>query len=89
MFKRLLILVLVIATASCEQEPKHDGYILNGSIDKSANGKLVSLNSISRSNPILLDSARVVDGNIVFKGKVDSPDMFILTVENGQGSLIW
>ena len=85
MFKKLIFLLSIIAVVSCEKET--EGFVINGKIDATANGKLATLTSIDRSEPTILDTATVVNGSVTLKGTITTPDLYLLTIENIQGRL--
>jgi peroxiredoxin len=87
MFKKLILLALIIFTVSCEKENKPEGYIINGTINASANGKKVKVIKADMQNQKILDSTTVTDGKIYLKGKIDSPDLYIITIDGLSQSL--
>lgn len=75
MRKILAILGLALAIVSC-QSAKNE-YSINGSISGVETGK-VYLQKLVDGQPQSIDTAEVVDGKFVFKGKMEIPDIRIL-----------
>ncbi|MDD4639007.1 MAG: DUF4369 domain-containing protein, partial [Bacteroidales bacterium] len=83
--KKFLILAAFAGIFACT--PKHDGYTISGTItgDSITATKIFMANS-SRSNPFR-DTADIVDGKFVFKGKVTTPEYYNLTIEGKKDRL--
>ncbi|WP_338733644.1 TlpA disulfide reductase family protein [Mangrovimonas cancribranchiae] len=88
MLKKIFyISILTLTVVACKKEPKVEGFLINGTIDASENGKKISLYKADRSNQTLLDSTRVVDGKITLDGKVDSPEIYLVAIEGNNQRL--
>lgn len=87
MFKKLLILALVIGFISCEKESKPDGFVINGKIDSYYSGRKIKLSRIARSGSYTVDSTIINNGKLQLKGKVESPDMYYIFIDTYPGAL--
>ncbi|RSK40282.1 redoxin domain-containing protein [Mangrovimonas spongiae] len=88
MLKKIFyISILTLTIVACKNEPKVEGFLINGTIDASENGKKISLYKADRSNQVLLDSTRVVDGKITLEGKIDSPEIYLVAIEGNNQRL--
>ncbi|WP_191859883.1 TlpA disulfide reductase family protein [Hanstruepera ponticola] len=87
MIKKLLILVLVIGFVSCEKESKPEGFVIDGNIDSYFSGREIKLSRIARSGSYTVDSTIITNGKLQLKGKVDSPDLYYIFIDNHPGSL--
>ncbi|WP_180335666.1 TlpA disulfide reductase family protein [Labilibaculum filiforme] len=77
---------VIFALSSCQQKEKHDGYMLKGTVKGLNSGwvKLAESSGIS-DKTIVLDSAEIQNGVFEFKGKLESPDMFNLIINDISG----
>ncbi|MFC5195910.1 redoxin domain-containing protein [Bizionia hallyeonensis] len=87
MIKKFILLSLIILVASCKNEETKEGYVLTGSIDKSVEGKTMRLQNADLNNITFSDSTVIKDGKATFTGKVDSPDLYLLTIEGVPGGV--
>lgn len=78
MYKKLCIIATVAVTLFSCQEKK---YIIDGTIDKSADGETVYLQKQMNDNYVLADSAVIHNGTFKFKGIQDSAVIALLSVE--------
>ncbi|MPM41438.1 Thiol-disulfide oxidoreductase ResA [bioreactor metagenome] len=84
--KKLLFIAAILGIFACSA-PKHDGYIITGTItgDSVKTGK-VYLTNFSRLETIQ-DTADLVDGKFEFKGKVKTPESYSITIEGINGRI--
>ncbi|MGY0392181.1 redoxin domain-containing protein [Bizionia sp. KMM 8389] len=87
MIKKLLLLSLIVFAVSCKDEASKEGYVLNGSIDKAADGEIIRLRNGDLKAPEFNDSTVIKNGTFTFKGKVQSPDLFILAIDKAPGGI--
>ncbi len=87
MLKKLLILVLAIGFISCEKETKPDGFVIEGKIDSYYSGRKIKLSRIARGGSYTVDSTIITNGKLELKGKVDSPDLYYIFIDDYLGSL--
>lgn len=89
MLKNIIALALVILTlVSCKEETQTaNGYILEGSIDKSADNMVVKILQFDDNKEILIDSATIKNGKITLKGTVESPDIYYITIPGIYGNM--
>ncbi|AOW19953.1 DUF4369 domain-containing protein [Urechidicola croceus] len=83
--KVITFAILLFIVSSCVKDQKKitspQNYVLSVSI-KNANGSKSYLHKLSTKPALLVDSAITINNKIVFKGKVDFPERYLLTVEN-------
>ncbi|MDO6492227.1 MAG: TlpA disulfide reductase family protein [Cellulophaga sp.] len=86
---KVLVVFISVTTAfySCKEkqkeQPKFEGYTINGII-KGANNtyaKLLSSSSLNFNEAVVLDSTIIKDGKFQFSGKVEFPDQVTLMVD--------
>lgn len=70
---------------SCKKES--EGYEINASIDKSLNNNKAELFKVENQKKVVIDSTMVADNKISFKGNVDSPDIYYISIDGIQGGL--
>ena len=87
MIKKLMLLAFIILVASCKNEETKEGYVLNGSIDSSVDGKTMRLRNADLNNVTFVDSTIIKDGKVTFTGKVDSPDLYLLSIDGVPGGM--
>lgn|SRR5690606_11770455 len=89
MKKILVVLILSIVTFSCKKsEPKIDGYLINGTAAGIYDGVRTFLKvKDERGRDIIMDTAIVFNEKFTFEGKMDSPDMWFLSVNSVVGDL--
>ena len=83
----LFILCLSLLVLSCEKENKETGFLINGTIDNTPNGKLVKLFRYEAGKYKILDSTAIQDGKLTLKGSLDFPDLYFISVDDVVGSL--
>lgn len=84
--KKILLLVAAVAIFACT--PKHDGFIIEGTItgDNITDGKAY-LTNLSRVEPIK-DTADFIAGKFSFKGKVTTPENYAITFDGIDGRVV-
>ena len=87
MIKKLMLLAFIILVASCKNEETKEGYVINGSIDKSMDGKTFILRNADTQNSTVADSSVVKDGKVTFTGKVDAPDLYVMSIDGMPGGM--
>lgn len=81
-----LVFCCLLALCGCKQQPKADGFVINGTLSGQSEGALVMLQANSTSSTDILDSAVVSGGKFVLQGKVDVPTRSMLIIDlNGSG----
>jgi len=84
--KVLFIAAMMIAPVACNSS---DGYVLKGTVkgDNSAlqNGKAILSNHVSSC--LISDTVDVVNGEFTFKGNVETPEVYYLTVDGLEGAV--
>lgn len=86
MQRLLFLLSISILLSSCKKE-KTDGYFIQGSLDQAKNNSLVQLIRTEGRKTSVFDSTRITDKTFEFKGNIENPEMYFLTIEGIQGSL--
>ena len=83
------ILLVAVAAILFACTPKHDGYTITGTFsgDKITEGN-VYLSNLSRVEPIR-DTTQLVNGKFAFTGKVTTPDMYSITIDDVNGRLMF
>ncbi len=80
MFKKFIYICLIALIAtSCNKKP--EGFVINGTIDATANGKKVTLHKVNPQEQVTLDTTRIENGKLTLKGQVDYPDMYFISIE--------
>jgi peroxiredoxin len=81
------ILMILLLLSSCNKEVKKtDGYVINGTAKGIYNGIRVYLNTADeRGNQISQDTAVVMDETFKFEGKIESPEVWFLSINNVNG----
>uniref|UniRef100_UPI0040493753 redoxin domain-containing protein n=1 Tax=Gelidibacter sp. TaxID=2018083 RepID=UPI0040493753 len=88
--KRILVVLIisVIAFSCKETEPKMDAYIINGTATGVYDGVRAYLKiKGDRGRDIIKDTAIVFDEKFTFEGKVDTPEILVLSVNSVQGEM--
>jgi len=88
MYKKILVLVVLLITFSCAKEtPKKfaDGYRIVSKVNPELNNNKVQLLSISNKKSRIIDTTRVIDGKITIEGKLEAPEYGYLTVDGLKG----
>lgn len=87
--KQILILSLVVFSLfSCKEEPKPEGFVINGTAKDIYNGIRVYLQSPDeQGRPIDIDTAIVIDEKFKFEGKLENPEMLYIKVNSVTGNL--
>lgn len=85
--KKIIVLLVFVATLiSCSKVGK-DEFILNGSIEGVPDGKVVTLEKYDDSlGAVTVDTAKIKGGKFTFKGKIVEPEIHSLRVENVQNN---
>lgn len=79
----LLVLALVSTIISCSK--KEEGYTINGKFSDMKDGMVYLEHDIDGDKKIT-DSAKIVDGNFTFKGKVEEPLLYKINIK---GATTW
>lgn len=79
------ILLATIILASCEK-PVKNAFTINGTVDTVFNG-MVYLQKRVENPMVTIDSARLADGKFSFKGSVDYPEVYYLTIHSTKSSV--
>jgi peroxiredoxin len=87
--KQIFIICLVVLSLfSCKEEPKPEGYVINGTAKDIYNGIRVYLQtSNEQGRPVDKDTAIVMDGKFKFEGKLNNPEMLYIKVNSVTGNL--
>ncbi len=72
----LTLSILVLTLASCS----NDGYTITGKIEGQKAGKAV-LMKIKNGRPFPIDTIKISDGSFTFKGKVEEPELFLISID--------
>jgi thiol-disulfide isomerase/thioredoxin len=80
MKKTVFIAAAVLLVAACA--PKHNGYVITGTIDGVETGVVVLANG-STEEPVA-DTATIHDGKFTFTGNIKTPSFVSLTINNNQ-----
>src|SRR5690606_4607161 len=85
----LVILIISVISYSCKKsEPKMDGYVINGTATGVYDGVRAYLKiKGDRGRDIIQDTAIVFDEKFTFEGKIDSPALWVLSVNSVPGEL--
>lgn len=87
MLRKLFILIIAVSFISCNKESKPDGFLIEGKIDSYYSGRKIKLSRIARTGSYTVDSTIITNGKLELKGKVDSPDLYYIFIDNYPGSL--
>ena len=71
---------------ACTSQPAVDGYVLKGNIEGLPDGTHVQLVPVSHDSELPFADTTVVNGQIVFTGKMEEPRAFRLLVKDAYGS---
>jgi peroxiredoxin len=86
MIKKLFFALLaVVMMASCEK-PVKNAFTITGTIDSVFNG-IIYLQKKADNPLVTIDSARFTDGKFTFKGAVDYPEVYYLTIPSTKSSV--
>jgi len=86
MFKNLFITLLVVITlASCTKAPKN-AFLISGSVDSVFNGT-VYLQKRGDGPLVTIDSSQFSGGKFSFKGTIDYPEVYYLTIPATKSSV--
>lgn len=83
--KKLSYLIIVtLIFVSCNEEPKHDGYTIDGTVKGLETGwvKLLETNYLDRGSINVYDSVQMQNGSFEFKGKLDHIDMYQVIIDD-------
>jgi peroxiredoxin len=79
MLKKILFIILTVAIlASCEK-PVKNAFTVSGTVDTVFNG-MIYLQKRVDAPLVTVDSARFTDGKFTFKGVIDYPEVYYLTI---------
>ena len=82
------ILCLSFLVFSCEKETKEiSGFLINGTIDNTPDGKSVKLFRYEAGKYKILDSTTVQNGKLSLKGSLEFPDLYFISVDDVVGNL--
>ncbi len=87
MIKKLMLLSFIVLVASCKNEATKEGYVITGSIDASVDGKTMRLRNADLNNSTFVDSTIIKEGKVTFTGKVESPDLYLLSIDGMPGGM--
>ena len=76
--KKLLLPLLALGMFACA--PKHDGFIIKGSITGLDSVSVILSNNARAEADLVTDTALVVKGNFTFKGKVSTVEPYSITI---------
>lgn len=87
--KQIIIISFVILSVfSCKEEPKPEGYVINGTAKDVYNGIRVYLQSSNeQGRPVSIDTAIVMNEKFKFEGRLDNPEMLYIKVNSVTGNL--
>ncbi len=85
MLRKIIFLGLVLLSFSCEKEPKN--YEINVNLDIPLNKRDAEIFRMEGRKKIVQDSALTDNGKIVFKGSVETPDIYYILVDGIKGTL--
>ena len=81
--RKMLFAVALLASVVACTSPKHDGYIVKGNIAGITEGQAVIINNTGQG-PVVSDTAEIKNGKFEFRGKVVTPEIFILIIGSSQ-----
>ena len=87
MKKYILVLLAGTALFSCKPDGAKDFFTIDATIDTIANGRLAKLVTLKDRKPVTKDSILIADGKINFQGKVESPDLYFITIDGYRSNL--
>jgi peroxiredoxin len=79
MNKRYLVFFLALAILTSCEKPVKNAFTVSGTVDTSFNG-MIYLQKRVDAPLVTLDSARFTDGKFTFKGVIDYPEVYYLTI---------
>lgn len=84
-----VILIISVISFSCKKaEPKMNGYVINGTAAGVYDGVRAHLKiKDERGRDIIQDTAIIFDGKFTFEGKIDTPAMWVLSVNSVPGEM--
>ncbi len=77
-----VLFVLVVFFFSCGETEKTEGYLINGKITGAADLHLILQKRVSGEFIDIDTAATDPDGNFLFEGKVESPELYYIKVED-------
>ena len=87
MNKSIISVLLLITIFSCSNKDEYDGFIIEGNISGiKSDSMFVYMASESESNSVSFKE-EIKDGKFVIRGKLDTPDMFIIKISGVKDSL--
>ena len=83
--KKILLIASLVGLFACQ--PKHDGYVIEGTItgENLPEGKVI-LSNFARTEQIS-DTADFIGGKFIFEGKVVTPENYSITIEGIDGRI--
>ncbi|PWI29041.1 redoxin family protein [Flavobacteriaceae bacterium LYZ1037] len=87
MLRLFTVLFISLSIVSCKKEQPTDGYLINGTIDASVNNRKIKIIKFENNNEIIIDSATFQNGKATLKGKIDTPNLYQITIDGVYGSL--
>ncbi len=83
----ILMLSLILASCKSDQQTEKDSYIISGTAPGVHNGVRAYLKTVdNQRREIIQDTAIIRDGIFTFKGKVDVPQLWYLSINGVNGS---
>lgn len=82
--------IICVLLSACKSEPQvaSDGYVINGTAPGVYNGVRAYLKTVdNQRREVIKDTAIVVDEKFVFKGDIETPQLWHLTINSATGSL--
>lgn len=76
---------ILFTLVSCDSDSK--GYVINAKIDNVRDGKLVTLKTYKDNKSVTVDTTRIKNGSFSMKGKTESPDIHVFSIESVYGNL--
>jgi peroxiredoxin len=86
MIKKLFFALLAVAIITSCEKPVKNAFTINGTVDSVFNGLVLLQKRVD--NPLVtIDSARLDNGKFTFKGAVDYPEVYYLTIPATKSSV--
>lgn len=89
--KRVIsVFIICILLSACKSDSKvaSEGYVINGNAPGVHNGVRAYLKTVDdQRREVIKDTAIVVDEKFVFKGEIETPQLWHLTINSATGSL--
>ena len=78
--------LLALLLGACTQNNPTDRFTIKGHLDQLPEG-MVKLSSIVDGNPVVIDSVQSKNGEFEFSGKVQSPELYLISFDNQRGRI--